>query len=66
MPVDTHVYLKTKEDEAICKEIVDMAEQTCFLHAACRTSNTTKLRIETDASVNKLVAAAVATRRVEG
>ena len=66
LPVDTHVYLKTEEDEAICRKIVAMAEQTCFLHAACRTSKTTNLCIETDASVNKVVADAAATKRVEG
>ena len=65
LPVDTHVYLKTKEDDATCRKIVDMAEQTCFLHAAYRTSNKTKLCIETDASVNKVVAEATVTRRVE-
>jgi len=45
-PVDTHVYLTTTEDESTCRKIVDMAEQTCFLHAACRMSNKTKLSVE--------------------
>ncbi|NOX70328.1 MAG: OsmC family protein [Gammaproteobacteria bacterium] len=46
-PVDTHVYLQSGEDESTCRKIVDMAEQTCFLHAACRMSNKTKLTVET-------------------
>ena len=66
LPVDTHVYLKTSEDEASCKNIVDMAEQTCFLHAACRLSNNTKLRVETDASTNKVAVESTATGRMEG
>lgn len=65
LPVDTHVYLRTSEDEATCKNIVDMGEQTCFLHAACRLSNKTMLRVETDASASKVVAESAATRRME-
>ncbi len=44
-PVDTHVYLESSEDAATCRQIVDMAEQTCFLHAACRMSNKTRLQV---------------------
>ena len=50
-PVDTHVYLDTTEDEDSCRTIARMAEQTCFLHAACRMSNETRLLLSnTDAS----------------
>lgn len=36
-PVQTHVFLNTPEDEAFAREVLDMSEQTCFLHALCRT-----------------------------
>ena len=35
--VETHVYLDTSEGEAFARQCLDMAEQTCFLHALCRT-----------------------------
>ncbi|MDT8397146.1 MAG: OsmC family protein [Pseudomonadales bacterium] len=34
--VKTHVYLETGEGEDYARTLVDMSEQTCFLHAACR------------------------------
>ena len=36
-PVETHVFLDTAEDEDAARQMLDMAEQTCFLHALCRT-----------------------------
>ena len=36
-PVETHLYLRTSEDDDFAREILDMGEQTCFLHAFCRT-----------------------------
>lgn len=36
-PVETHVYLDTPEDEDFARTVVDVGEQTCFLHATCRT-----------------------------
>jgi hypothetical protein len=45
-PVDTHTFIDTSEDEALARQYVDMGEQTCFLHAACRTSNETIVRVE--------------------
>jgi uncharacterized OsmC-like protein len=36
-PVETHLYLKTSEDDDFARNILDMGEQTCFLHAFCRT-----------------------------
>ncbi|MFB6308827.1 MAG: OsmC family protein [Haloarculaceae archaeon] len=36
-PVETHVFVETGEDEAFARELLDMSEQTCFLHALCRT-----------------------------
>jgi hypothetical protein len=34
--VETHVYLESREDDAFAKTALDMAEQTCFIHALCR------------------------------
>ena len=34
--VETHVYLESGEDDEFARTILDMAEQTCFLHALCR------------------------------
>ncbi len=42
-PVRTHVYLKTPEGSDYGRTLVDMGEQTCFLHAACRSSLKTKV-----------------------
>lgn len=44
-PVETHVYLTSSEDDEFAKTILDMAEQTCFLHAFCRTELKTKYRL---------------------
>jgi uncharacterized OsmC-like protein len=35
-PVETHVYLESREDDEFARTVLDMAEQTCFLHALCR------------------------------
>jgi hypothetical protein len=43
--VETHVYLETSEDDDFARTALDMAEQTCFLHALCRTSLKTRLKI---------------------
>jgi hypothetical protein len=44
-PIETHVFLKTSEDDAFAREVLDMSEQTCFLHALCRTDTEVKVRI---------------------
>ena len=44
-PFETHVYLKTSESDDIAREMLDISEQTCFLHAFCRTDLNTKLRV---------------------
>jgi uncharacterized OsmC-like protein len=36
-PVETHVFLDSPEGEGFAREVLDMSEQTCFLHAFCRT-----------------------------
>ena len=45
-PIETHVYLETSEDDATAQEMLDISEQTCFLHAFCRTDLKTKLRVK--------------------
>jgi len=44
-PIETHVYLQTSESDETAREMLDISEQTCFLHAFCRTDLKTKLRI---------------------
>jgi organic hydroperoxide reductase OsmC/OhrA len=44
--VDTNLFLETGEPEAICQQILTMSERTCFLHAAMRSSNKTKIQVE--------------------
>lgn len=35
-PVVTHMFLQAELDSASAQQVLDMSEQTCFLHAACR------------------------------
>lgn len=44
-PLETHVYLQTSETDDVAREMLDISEQTCFLHAFCRTDLKTKLKI---------------------
>ena len=44
-PVETHVYLTTTESDDIAREMLDISEQTCFLHAFCRTDLKPKVMI---------------------
>ncbi|MFB0610823.1 OsmC family protein [Aurantiacibacter poecillastricola] len=44
-PVETHVYLDTDEDEDFARAALDMGEQTCFLHAFCRTDLKARVRV---------------------
>ena len=44
-PIETHVYLDTGESEQTSQEMLDISEQTCFLHAFCRTDLKTKLKV---------------------
>lgn len=43
--VDTHVFLSSKEDDDAIRLMVDMAEQTCYLHASYRGESKTRLRV---------------------
>ena len=45
LPIETHVYLDTTESDSVAQEMLDVSEQTCFLHAFCRTDLKTKLKI---------------------
>jgi organic hydroperoxide reductase OsmC/OhrA len=45
-PVETHVWLDTGEDDAFARDALNMAEQTCFLHAFCRTDLKTKVSVQ--------------------
>jgi hypothetical protein len=45
-PVETHVYLDTREADEFARTALDMAEQTCFLHALCKTSLKTKVVLQ--------------------
>ncbi|OED35990.1 hypothetical protein AB833_28910 [Chromatiales bacterium (ex Bugula neritina AB1)] len=44
-PIETHVFLETGEDDETAQEMLDISEQTCFLHAFCRTDLKTKLKV---------------------
>jgi hypothetical protein len=44
-PLETHVYLTSSEDDEFARHILDVSEQTCFLHAFCRTDLKTKIRL---------------------
>ena len=50
--VETHVYLDTSEDDDFARTLVDMGEQTCFLHALCRTALRAKLRVSDGAGAS--------------
>jgi uncharacterized OsmC-like protein len=44
-PVETHVALTSDEDDAFAQTALAMSEQTCFLHALCRTEVKTRIRL---------------------
>jgi uncharacterized OsmC-like protein len=44
-PVQTHVYLDAPEDAAFAREVLEVGERTCFLHALCRTELATRLEV---------------------
>ncbi len=44
-PIETHVYLQTDEDAEFARTTLDMGEQTCFLHAFCRSKLKTKVKL---------------------
>lgn len=42
----THALIESNEDAATARRYVDMSEQTCFLHASCRSGNPTNIETE--------------------
>jgi hypothetical protein len=44
-PVETHVSIRSREDNDFARLALDMSEQTCFLHALCRTPLKAKIRV---------------------
>jgi organic hydroperoxide reductase OsmC/OhrA len=44
-PIETHVYLETTESDETAQQMLDISEQTCFLHAFCRTDLKTKVKV---------------------
>jgi organic hydroperoxide reductase OsmC/OhrA len=45
-PVDTHVFIGTEEDHESTQKLLEMGEQTCYLHAACRGTSKTRIRVK--------------------
>ena len=43
--VDTHVFVGNEEDEDKTQTLLNMGEQTCYLHAACRTGIKTRIKL---------------------
>lgn len=43
-PLVTHLFLASTLDDASAQQVLDMSEQTCFLHAACRQPVALELR----------------------
>ena len=44
-PVETHVHLTTSESDEMARDMLDVSERTCFLHAFCRTDLKTRLKV---------------------
>ncbi|MEM6897337.1 MAG: OsmC family protein [Pseudomonadota bacterium] len=44
-PLETHCYLRSDQDDAFAQTALDMAEQTCFLHAFCKADLKAKVRV---------------------
>ncbi len=44
-PVETHVHLETPHGQEFGRSALAMSEQTCFLHAVCRTALKTRIRV---------------------
>lgn len=50
-PLETHCYLRSAEDDDYARTCLDMAEQTCFLHALCKAELKARVRISRRAAV---------------
>jgi len=47
--VETHVHVDSPETPETIQQLIDMGEQTCFLHAACRTPLKARIHLPIDA-----------------
>lgn len=45
-PIETYVYLTSSEGDIFARQCLEMGEQTCFLHAFCRTDLETKISVK--------------------
>lgn len=45
-PVETHIFIDTDIGEDTTREVVKVAEKTCFLHALCRDKAKVKIRLD--------------------
>jgi organic hydroperoxide reductase OsmC/OhrA len=45
-PVTTHVHLHTDESDASARRMLEMAEQTCFLHALCKATLSVQCEVQ--------------------
>ena len=45
-PVETHVYLNSRESDDFARTALDMSEQTCFLHALLKTDLNVRIRVQ--------------------
>ena len=44
-PLETHVYLDSGESDEFARTALDISEQTCFLHAFCRTALKARIKV---------------------
>lgn len=49
-PVETHLYIESPETDDFARAALDMSEQTCYLHAFCKTDVKAKVRVIAQAS----------------
>jgi organic hydroperoxide reductase OsmC/OhrA len=54
--VESHVHLVTEQDDDFARSSLDMAEQTCFLHAFCKTDVKTIVNVQPFGSACELPA----------
>lgn len=49
-PVETHLFIESGEDDNFARSGLDMSEQTCFLHAFCRTDLKARVKVTQSAA----------------
>jgi organic hydroperoxide reductase OsmC/OhrA len=57
-PLETHVFITSDEDDDVARNLLEMSERTCFLHAFCRTD--LKAKVKLTRSVSKIQEPSVA------